>query len=94
MVGVYSINKNINDILFVLLPLTIIGYILKLLDFDLTPVMIGFVIGPIFEKYFMRSLAIHNNDFTIFLTSSISLMCIILSIAIICFFKKNITQNT
>jgi TctA family transporter len=93
IVGVYSINKNIDDIFFVLLPLTAMGYVLKLLDFDLTPVIIGFMIGPFFEKYSMRSLAIHNNDFTIFFTNGISLTCIVISIAIAYFTLRNNAHN-
>lgn len=93
IVGVYSINKNINDIFFVLLPLTAMGYVLKSLDFDLTSIVIGFMIGPYFEKYFMRSMAIHNNDFTIFFTNSISLTCIVISIAIAYFTSRNNARN-
>lgn len=83
LIGVYKINNNINDIFFLLLPLTIIGYILRLLQFDLTPILLGFVIGPLFEKYFVRSLLIHNNDITIFLSSPIALICLVVSAAIL-----------
>jgi TctA family transporter len=83
LIGVYKVNNNINDIFFLLLPLTIIGYLLRLLQFDLTPILLGFVIGPLFEKYFVRSLFIHNNDITIFLSSPISLICLVASAAIL-----------
>lgn len=76
-VGAYSINNNPNDILLVGL-FGILGYIFTVLELEPAPLMLGLVLGPMFEEYFRRQLSITGGDFTPFVTRPISLSILIL----------------
>lgn len=76
-VGAYSINNNPNDILLVGL-FGILGYIFTALELEPAPLMLGLVLGPMFEEYFRRQLSITGGDFTPFVTRPISLSILIL----------------
>jgi len=64
---------------FLLLPIAVFGYLLKLLDCDPTPLVLGFVVGDMFEEYFRRSLEISRGDWMIFIDKPISLTFLIIA---------------
>jgi TctA family transporter len=88
--GAYTITTSWFFV-FMLLPLAVFGYLLKLLDCDPTPLVLGFVIGDMFEEYFRRSLEISRGDWMIFIDKPISLAFLIfagLLAAISIFYKE------
>ena len=78
IMGAYSVNNNIFDIFLVAL-FGLFGYMLRLLNFETTPVLLGFIVGPLMEEYLRRSLQITGGDFSIFVNRPISLFFIIIS---------------
>lgn len=64
--GVYSANGRISDVVIAGL-FGLIGYGLKKFRFDLTPVILGFILGPIIENGFRRSMVMSGGDLSIFL---------------------------
>jgi TctA family transporter len=60
-VGVYSVNNSAFDVWIVLL-FGLIGYGLRLLGFELAPMLIGFVLGPLFEDSFRRAMLLARGD--------------------------------
>ena len=80
--GAYFIDYSWFNVILLLIA-TIIGLFLKITNCDAIPLVVGFVIGPKLEEYFVRSLTISNNNWNIFLDSSISVMCVLLSIIIL-----------
>lgn len=64
---------------FLLLPMSFIGYILKIFKCDPTPLLLGFVIGDMFEEYFRRAMEMNRGDWSIFFIKPISLSFIVLS---------------
>jgi len=91
-IGAYHISNNWFNV-YLLIPFVLLGYILKLLDFDPAPLAIGFIIGPLFEEYLRRSLEISNGDWLIFFQRPISLgMFLVLSSIFVTYFlykKRN-----
>mgnify|MGYP001028991676 CR=1 FL=1 len=75
LIGAYSINNNIWDIVIMGI-FGIIGYILRKFDYEEAPLMLGFILGPIFETAFRQSLIISNGQLSIFIIRPISLLCI------------------
>jgi putative tricarboxylic transport membrane protein len=75
LIGVYSINNNIWDIVIMVIFGTL-GYILRKFDYEEAPLMLGFILGPIFETAFRQSLIISNGQLSIFITRPISLLCL------------------
>jgi putative tricarboxylic transport membrane protein len=66
LVGTYSINNNSLDI-YILLEMGVVGYILRKLDFDMAPLILAVVLGPILEKTLRQSLFYARGDaWTIF----------------------------
>lgn len=73
IIGTYSINNNWFDV-WLLVPFTFLGLIFRALNCNPSPLILGFVIGPMLEDYFRRSLAISRGDWMIFLDRPISLV--------------------
>ena len=61
-IGVYSINNSVFDVGLVVV-FGILGYLLKLLDFEPAPMLIGFILGPMVEQNFRRALVITQGDY-------------------------------
>lgn len=61
IVGTYAVSRQISDI-WMLLCFGVVGYLLRKGDYPLAPIVIGFVLGPIFEKNFRRTGLISQGD--------------------------------
>lgn len=87
--GTYYINNNWFEVLL-LVPFTLIGYLLKLTNCNPAPLAMGFILGPMMEEYLRRSLIISNGSWMIFIEHPISAtllaaILIFLLIKIFCF---------
>ena len=63
-VGIYSIVGNPFDLLLIT-GLGVFGWFLRKLDFALAPVILGFVLGSLFENNLRRALSISGGDWGI-----------------------------
>jgi len=68
LIGTYSVSRQIND-LWLLIVFGALGYILRKANYPLAPLVIGFVLGPIFESNFRRTVLISQGDLVTFLMS-------------------------
>jgi putative tricarboxylic transport membrane protein len=71
LVGVYSVNNSVFDI-WVMLIMGIFGYLARKLKFDLGPLLLAFVLGPIMERSLRQALLMSHGRFGIFFTRPIS----------------------
>ena len=55
LLGSYSVNNSLVDI-YVLVAMGVVGYILRKLKFDMAPLILGLVLGPMLEKSLRQSL--------------------------------------
>jgi putative tricarboxylic transport membrane protein len=78
LVGTYSVNSSIVELL-ILLIFGFMGYIFRKLEFDIAPFVLAIIIGPTMEISFRQSLMRSGGSFAIFLQSPISLTLIVLS---------------
>ncbi|GAA6148157.1 tripartite tricarboxylate transporter permease [Pseudooceanicola nitratireducens] len=60
-IGIYSVNYQIVDV-FVLLAFGFLGLGMRALNFEVAPLLLGFVLGPMIEEYFRRSLIVSRGD--------------------------------
>ncbi len=81
-VGVYSTNNSLFEVGEVLI-FGLIGAVLMALDFSVAPILLGYVLGPMVEENFRRSLLISRGDPMIFLNRPISAAFIALCALII-----------
>lgn len=70
-IGVYSVNNSAFEVSLVIL-FGLLGYTLRVLDFPIAPVLLGFVLGPLMEEHFRRALLISRGDFMTFVERPIS----------------------
>lgn len=71
IVGAYGVRSNIFDV-YVCLFFGLVGYVMKRTDFPSAPLVLGVILGPLAEGYFMTSLANYDNDLSTFVTRPIS----------------------
>lgn len=81
-IGIYSIVGNHFD-LFLIIGLGVFGWILRKLDFALAPVILGFVLGGLFENNLRRALSISGGDWTILFSTVDSLVLYALAAAVV-----------
>jgi TctA family transporter len=70
-VGTYSVNNAVDDI-FITAAFGLLGYIFLRLSLDPAPLMLGFILGPMLEENFRRSLLLSRGSFSIFVTRPIA----------------------
>ncbi len=71
-IGVYAVHATTFD-LFLMIGIGIFGYILRKLDFPLSPVLLGFILGGLMESNLRRALSISNGALEILWASPISM---------------------
>lgn len=71
LVGVYTVNNDVFDIVLVIV-FGALGYLMKKLGFDPGPLVLAFVLGALLEESLRRSLLIFDGDATGFFTRPIS----------------------
>lgn len=84
MLGVFSLKSSTFD-MWVMLAFGVLGYLMKKTGFEPGPLVLAFVLGPLMEGAFRRSMLISNGDPTIFFTRPISgtiLAVVVLVIAV------------
>lgn len=66
-IGVYSGNNNLFDV-GVVIVIGVVGYLFAALGFPPAPLLLGFVLGPMVEENFRRSLLLSRGDMSTFFT--------------------------
>jgi TctA family transporter len=97
IIGVYSVNTNVMDIYFVLI-LGLFGYLLTILEVNPTPIMMGFILGPMLEENLRRALVISDGNWDSFITRPISgtifgIILVIMILVFIRFLKKKVNDH-
>lgn len=79
LVGAYSVNNSLYDLL-VLVGMGLIGYALRKLGFDVTPIILGLVLGPTVERTFRQSLYMSAGDLLVFVRRPVSAGILLLAL--------------
>ncbi|MBE2895920.1 C4-dicarboxylate ABC transporter permease [Pasteurellaceae bacterium HPA106] len=61
LVGTFAINNSVFDI-SIMLTAGIVGYVLRMRDFPVSPIVLAMIMGPMAESNFRRALALHNGS--------------------------------
>jgi len=80
--GAYAFNRNIFDIK-VMLIFGIIGYVMRKLDFSMPAFLIAFILGPILEEYFRRTLILSRGELSIFINRPVSRILLVLIVILL-----------
>jgi putative tricarboxylic transport membrane protein len=78
LIGSYSIGNNIVDIIIMVI-FGIVGYILRKFDYEMAPLILALVLGPMLEKHFRTSLIMSDGNLLVFLERPISCVTLVIS---------------
>jgi putative tricarboxylic transport membrane protein len=78
LIGAYTVNNNVHDI-YVMIIFGILGYLIKKYDYLPAPLILAFVLGPMFENALRQSLIISDNSWLIFINRPIAAGFILVS---------------
>jgi putative tricarboxylic transport membrane protein len=81
-IGVYTVSNSTFDVLMTAC-FGMLGYIFHKLGCEGAPLLLGFVLGPMMEENFRRSLLLSRGDFTVFFTRPLSLSLLVVAAALI-----------
>ncbi len=84
IVGGYAPEQNLHDVWLMLL-FGVSAYLLRKLNYPVAPAVLAIVLGPLAEAYLRQSLITSRGDPSIFFTRPISLTCMLIALALICF---------
>ena len=81
-IGIYTIVGNPHD-LFLITLLGVFGWFLRKLEFSLAPVILGFVLGSLFENNLRRALSISGGEWNILTEDVTSIVLYALAFAVV-----------
>jgi putative tricarboxylic transport membrane protein len=82
LVGVYSVNYSTTDIWF-MLGFGVFGYVMRKLQYEMAPLVLALILGPMFEDALRQSLIIFDGNFSVFFTRPISAFFLVIAIALL-----------
>jgi putative tricarboxylic transport membrane protein len=71
ILGVYAVNNSVVDV-WIMLATGVLGYLLRKLDFETAPIVLGLVLAPMLELSLRQSLAMSDGSYSIFLDRPIA----------------------
>ena len=82
LIGAYSVNNDVFDIA-VMVVFGVVGYILRKFEYEGAPLILAFVLGPMFDQNLRQALLIFDGSFIPFLTRPISGVTLSLAVFVI-----------
>jgi putative tricarboxylic transport membrane protein len=83
-IGALAARNNVND-LWTIVAFGAVGYLFEKFQFPIAPMVLGCILGPLAESYFLTSMISAENDWTVFFTRPVSLALIALSLVTLLF---------
>lgn len=80
--GAYSIGNSMFSV-YVVFAFGLIGYVMKRLDFPMAPLVLGLVLGPLFEKALVQTTSMGNGNALILFQRPVALVVLALTVAIV-----------
>ena len=77
-IGVYSLSNTTFDIYLMAL-FGAFGYVLRRLDCEPAPLLLGFILGPLLEEHMRRALLLSGGDASVFITRPISAAMLVIA---------------
>jgi len=76
LIGSYAINNSVFDI-WTLIIAGLVGFALKQVKFSVAPIILGMILGPLFESNLRRSIMLSQGDWSTFVTRPYSLFFLV-----------------
>jgi putative tricarboxylic transport membrane protein len=70
-IGGYALHNDMSDVWITML-FGVLGFVMRRYDLPIAPLVMGLILGPMAEGYFLTSMQANHNDLSIFLTRPFS----------------------
>ncbi len=78
LIGAFTVGNNIQDV-YIMILFGILGYLMKKYDYEPAPLVLAFVLGPMFETAVRQSLIISGGSPSIFFSRPIAVTFLVIS---------------
>ncbi len=82
ILGVYAVNNSVVDV-WIMLATGVLGYLLRKLDFETAPIVLGVILAPMIEMALRQSLAMSDGHYTILVVRPISAVLLAVGAALV-----------
>jgi putative tricarboxylic transport membrane protein len=82
LLGAFALRNDMSDVWFMVI-FGVIGYFMRRFDIPSSPMILGLILGPLAERYFLTSIIGAGNDFTIFFRRPASGTIMVISLALL-----------
>ncbi len=80
--GAYALRNDMADVWLTML-FGVLGFFMRRWDLPIPPLVMGIILGPMAEQYFLTSMVSHANDLTVFVTRPVSAVVLALSLLMV-----------
>jgi len=82
ILGVYAVNNSVVDV-WIMLAMGVLGYVLRKLEFETAPIVLGVVLAPLIELSLRQSLAMSAGEYSIFVHRPIAAALLAFGLALV-----------
>ena len=80
--GAYALRNDMADV-WVTMLFGVLGFVMRRYHLPIPPLVLGIILGPLAEQYFLISMMSHRNDFSVFFTRPISAALLAASVGLL-----------
>ena len=80
--GAYALRNDMADV-WVTMLFGVLGFFMRRYDLPTPPLILGIILGPLAEQYFLTSMVSHGNDLSVFFTRPVSAALIVSSVGLL-----------
>ena len=80
--GAYALRNDMSDVWMTML-FGILGFFMRRYNLPIPPLILGIILGPLAEQYFLTSMVSHGNDVTVFFTRPVSAAVLITTVGLL-----------
>ncbi len=81
-IGAFALRNDLADVWLTML-FGFLGFFMRRYGLPVPPLVMGVILGPMAEQYFMTSMVSHQNDLTVFVTRPVSAVLLAVSVVIV-----------
>jgi putative tricarboxylic transport membrane protein len=80
-IGAFALRQSMSDV-WIMTGFGILGFFMVRGGYPLAPLVLGAILGPLAERYFMTTMIRNDNDWTVFFTRPLSLVLLIITVGV------------
>lgn len=81
VLGAYTVGNSTFDLL-VMIGFGVLGFLMRLTGFEPAPLMLAYILGPLFEENLRRALVVSDGSFSVFLDRPIALSLLVIAVVV------------